>query len=156
MDWIHNYEFNSQKNKRRGPNHPNFGKVFSKVSRKKMSISHSAEKSHCAKLNWKKVKEIRKMYSTKKFSFEDLASKFDVKRTTIGNIVNNQSWIDNQYVPVKKNKNEVKMKKLSAHDVRAIRILLETKSATSIAKIYNVSKTTVLAIKNNRIWKNLT
>lgn len=92
--WKKNYVFNSLVNIRRGKNHPNYGKKFSYETRRKISVSHRGEKSYSAKLNWKKVKNIRRMYGTDNYSFADLAREFSISRSTINSIIQKHTWIE--------------------------------------------------------------
>lgn len=57
------------------------------------------DKSGMAKLTWIKVAEIRKLYSTKKYSHRQLAKIFNVNHTIIGDIVRNETWYNPSYIP---------------------------------------------------------
>lgn len=50
------------------------------------------EKHHQAKLTDKKVKEIRKLYSSQKISQKKLSEKYNIGTTQISRIINNQNW----------------------------------------------------------------
>ena len=45
-----------------------------------------------AKLNGEKVKEIRSLYKTRKYTQDELANIFKVSRSSIGNIVTYKTW----------------------------------------------------------------
>jgi hypothetical protein len=53
---------------------------------------HSGEKGGNHKLTWKKVKKIRKLYATGKYTQRQLAKKFKVDDSTISGIVNFKFW----------------------------------------------------------------
>jgi hypothetical protein len=50
------------------------------------------ERSHTAKLTWELVGKIRRLYSTGKYTQQQLADRFSVVISTISNIVNNKAW----------------------------------------------------------------
>lgn len=50
------------------------------------------EKNGIAKLSVEKVRKIRILYSMGSFSYNDLALKFNVGKTTIQNVINRESW----------------------------------------------------------------
>lgn len=102
------------KEKMRGENNPFYGKTHSDEAKRKISLAQSArphgkmnlseeqmikksnklsgENNPRAKLNWKKVNNIRKLFSNG-FSRTELSTKYGVSRTTISSIVANKSWI---------------------------------------------------------------
>ncbi len=51
------------------------------------------ENNNFAKLNWRKVSEIRQKYSTGKYVYNTLAKEYDVSKGTIADIVRNKTWI---------------------------------------------------------------
>jgi len=51
------------------------------------------EKHPTAKLTWAKVREIRKAYASGEHLQKDLAKKFGIHTSHIGNIIHNRSWI---------------------------------------------------------------
>jgi hypothetical protein len=71
-----------------------YGKKLSEETKKKMSIVHSGERCHKAKLVWEQVRNIRKQYSTGKYSQNDLAQEYNISRSAIASIVQNRSWIE--------------------------------------------------------------
>lgn len=54
----------------------------------------SGERNIKAKLTWRKVRQIRKMYQTTDISQQELADMFGVHQTAISNIVRNKGWIE--------------------------------------------------------------
>lgn len=64
-----------------------------RMSEKRMGVSLTkCEKNPNAKLNYENVKEIRVLYSTRKFSFKDLAKIYGVTYQTISQIIKNKIW----------------------------------------------------------------
>ena len=51
------------------------------------------ENHNMAKLNWDKVREIRKLHKTGEYSLRDLATTFSVDKTNISSIINNKTWV---------------------------------------------------------------
>lgn len=153
--WLDNYTYRSNKNIKKGTDHPKYGKHLTDSQKLIISRANSAENNSTTKLTWTEINKIRKQYATGNYSFNDLHKIYNMSRSNIGMIISNQIWIDKSYIPYKKNKTQIKMKKLSINNIKKIRKLLLTSSANSIAKIFKVSKTTVLAIKHNKIWKDV-
>lgn len=52
------------------------------------------EKHGRSKLDWGKVREIRKMYAEEKISKSELARQYDVDHKQIRNILNNINWVE--------------------------------------------------------------
>lgn len=80
----------------------------SEETKKKQSIAAKArtdrvygEDHPCAKLTWIKVRKIRKLYSSGKFTHEKLGKMFGVDRRYIGSILAAQRWIEKDTVPLK-------------------------------------------------------
>lgn len=59
-------------------------------------ITHeqNQQNKRTTKLNWKKVKEIRQKYSTKKYSCQQLALQYGVCRSHVFFIIKNRKWIE--------------------------------------------------------------
>lgn len=76
------------------------GKVCSTETKKKlreaMRGKNAGEKSGNAKLNWEKVREIRKMYEFCDMTQEKLAKFFEVTQGCISRILLNKSWIEQE------------------------------------------------------------
>lgn len=62
-----------------------------KINKGRLFIPHG-ESNGNSKLTLKQVKKIRLLYSTGRYFHKDLAKQFGVKKSSIGHIVNNQSW----------------------------------------------------------------
>ena len=66
-----------------------------KYERQKATHTHSSEMrdfAHEPKLDWDKVREIRRLYKDEGFSQRQLSRKFEVSQPMIGMIVRNESW----------------------------------------------------------------
>ena len=94
------------------------------------------------------VKEIRRLYNEDKLTQEIIAEKFNVSRTHIGRIVNNEQYVDKCY---EKTKSRWKFTK---EDIRDIRRLYneEVVSILDISEVYNVDPTTIRAIMSNKTY----
>lgn len=68
------------------------GKIVSEKTKRKLSEINSGEKHPQAKLNWKKINEIRKKYKSKKYTQRDLGKEYSVAPSTISDIINNKIW----------------------------------------------------------------
>jgi hypothetical protein len=81
------------------------GAKHTKESRFKMSQSRRGEKNNRRKLTWSIVNEIRKICikGHKEFGCKPLSKKYGVSDVNIGQIINNQIWVDENYFPPSKN-----------------------------------------------------
>lgn len=70
------------------PNH-----LWVGTHRENMMDRDNKGRSGTAKLNRKKVKEIRNIYSTRDCTQEELGKQFGVSTTAISNIIKNKRWI---------------------------------------------------------------
>lgn len=52
----------------------------------------TGELNHTSKLTWERVRMIRKVYATGKYTQQQIADKLGVSQTTIGHIVTNRTW----------------------------------------------------------------
>lgn len=68
------------------------GHLVSLEAKKKISESHSGEKSYSAKLNWKLVRSIREEYKSGKINQIDLAIKYNVAKSTMNILLKNKTW----------------------------------------------------------------
>ena len=59
---------------------------------KKRSSHKIGEINERAKLNWKKVEKIRKLYKTGKYTQKEIGRKYGVTDTTISFIIRNSTW----------------------------------------------------------------
>ena len=81
------------------------GSKHTKESKLKMSQSRRGEKNNRRKLTWSIVNEIRKICikGHKEFGCKPLSKKYGVSEVNIGQIVNNQIWVDENYFIPSKN-----------------------------------------------------
>ena len=113
------------------------------------------EKHPGAKLTWEIIKEIRRLYNTGSYTQRKLAKIFNIDFGNIYYIVNNKTWIDEDYVPDKsiaiKHKN-----KLTQKQINKIRIDYNTGKYTQqqLANEFGVSHSNISLILSNKIWKN--
>lgn len=107
--WKTNYEYNCKKNKKRGKDHPRFGKPMSEFTKIKLLESNTGENNWQTPLTWEMVKNIRMLYAKGDVSFEALAKMNGVSDSSIGAIIHNETWIDNTYTPIYKRKNKRKV-----------------------------------------------
>jgi len=57
------------------------------------TVRHAAHESSNVKLTWNKVRKIRRLYATGKYSWADLGAQFHTDASNIGHIVLNRTWI---------------------------------------------------------------
>jgi len=76
----------------KGEKHWNYGKKRSEEAKRKTSIANRGEGNPKVKLTSKEVLEIRRLYKTTKISHRELAKKFNVSKSSIGYIVNRDTW----------------------------------------------------------------
>ena len=74
-------------------------------------------RSGTAKLTWKKVVEIRRLYTTGRFSQMALALKFGVSQSVIWNVVTHRTWRIHHGAPIRR-LNEKRGRKPSTHQGR--------------------------------------
>lgn len=75
--------------------HGMYNKTHSIEARKKISENHAdfnGDKNGRAKLNWEKVKQIRKKYKKNKYTLLTLAKEYNVGLSTISHIIKNETW----------------------------------------------------------------
>jgi hypothetical protein len=91
-----------------------------------------------SKLIWAQVKEIRRLYNTGKYTYKQLAKIFNTSVETIGGIILNNVWHDNNYVPPKS-----KHRKLTQVKINNIcELYISGKySKRKLGKIFGVSST---------------
>lgn len=61
--------------------------------------SRKGEKSNLAKLNWDKVREIRKIWATDQPDQRTIAFQFSISTSMVNLVVNNRVWMDSDYSP---------------------------------------------------------
>lgn len=117
--------------------------------------SISGDNNHNSKLNFDQVNEIRYLYSINKFSFAELARKYNISNRNVAHIIYNIDWYDENYIsPVPRKINHDGKPKLSKKIADIIR--KEYKLGASfldLSKSYNVTKENIAAIINNKIWR---
>jgi len=104
-----------------------------------------------SKLTDTQVDDIKALASSKALNQKELATKFNVNRSTIQRILYNTTWTSPVNIPIYTRQN-----KLTIKDIREIKTLLAdaTISKTEIAKRYGVSKSMIGHISKNRIWSD--
>lgn len=65
-----------------------------KIHNARILKQNTCEKHNKAKLNWIKVDEIRKIYSTIKISHAKLANEYSISKSVITSILNNKTWVN--------------------------------------------------------------
>lgn len=131
--------------------------------RTKNSQSKRGSKNWNSKLTWDDIRYIREKYTNdNKYSSQDIAREFNISKTNALYIVNNNSWVDKNYVVPDKNekrkpsdKENNGNKKLNKESVCNIRELYSTGnySYIKLAKRFGVGKTTISHIIKNRSWR---
>jgi group I intron endonuclease len=132
------------------------GRELNQDIKNKISVKNSGENNPSAKLNWKKVNEIRELLKNG-IKHKDIAIKFGVKTSTISNISINKNWKinDKEYQLFR---NECKKfnshaSKLTVDKVNEIKkLIIDGKSTKELSKKFNVSLSTIRNIKHNRTW----
>lgn len=129
----------------------NYHRVYEKIQK--------GEDHPSNKLNWKIVKEIREKYKTGTYSQSMLAKEYRVEQTNISFIVRNKTWLEEDYIY----KKQVPINNLPENNVNAklnwslvaeIREQYFKKdiSASTLARKYNISVSTVCRIIKNKSW----
>lgn len=125
----------------------------------------SGDKCHFAVLNWEKVREMRRKYSTLNISAESLGVEFECGRSTAQAVVNNESWYDPEYRPTRLGKRgainphrmigaENKSTTITDDQVRQIRKLYDLGVKHSkIAEMVGVNETAITNIGKRRSRK---
>jgi len=125
-------------------------KVVKNTRGVKHNIDQRGEKNPLAKITWCIVNDIRAYYFKSNMTQKEIAIKYKISRRTVGNIVNNKSWVDKQYVPPKFNKKD----KLNKELANKIKKQYGSGKYTylDLAKLYGVSFQTIGLIITNKIW----
>jgi len=121
----------------------------------------SGENSCHAKLTQMQVNEVRNLYLSGAYLQKDLAKKYDVSSVTIGDIVRNKCYVDNNYEYERRefNKNKEYSKKVSNEDVKEIKRQYQLYKIShrceglnqyQLADKYNISVSHVNGIINNK------
>lgn len=129
-------------------------------------VNRKGELSPNAKLTEKLVKEIRNSYNPDEHTLAGVANMYGVAASTIRNVLTNESWYDESYIPVYKVKrintdrkgSSNHRSKLTKNDVLEIRKMFEDNPnlrITDIGKKYDVVRSTISRIIDYKIWKHI-
>jgi DNA-binding XRE family transcriptional regulator len=118
------------------------------------------EQNSSAKLTRDKVKRIRRLYATDKYTQRELGQIFGVAKPTIGHIVRGESWkhVDG---PLSTDPDAPdytrRVCKLTTNDVRKIRELYATGdyTQTRLGHMFDVAHTTIGLIVNGKTWNQI-
>lgn len=146
------------------------GKQLPEELKKKLSEKKkghwTGDKNPLAKLSWEIVNNIRNDYKTGHFSSRQLAKKYDVDKSNILFIVQNKTWIDENYTPPEKNLKKVQKSscdeeehpssKLTWELVDQIRNEYKNSKVTMkfLAEKYNLSIGYLCRIINKQVWSD--
>ena len=123
--------------------------MLGKHHSKETIVKMSGENNIMSKFTWKDVKNIRKLYSSGKYTHKCLGKKYNVCRQTIGQLISNETWKDEDYIPI-----ESTRVKLSIKEAKEIRKMFLGMNYTrkKLSKIYNISLSNIYDIIKNKIW----
>ncbi|MDP2672956.1 MAG: hypothetical protein Q8O84_04040, partial [Nanoarchaeota archaeon] len=113
-----------------------------------------------SKLTWKIVKNIREEYKKENITYEKLAQKYNTDCGTIGRIIHNQAWKDENYVC--ENESFIKNGENHHNSFLNKEIVNEIRSEygsgkysqTDLAKKYNLNTKHINKILLNQTWKD--
>ena len=119
------------------------------------------EDHHFAKLNWKLVKLIRKMYSSGEYNYKNIANSIKniVTKETIGKIIRNNRWHDPKYKQVKyaqkgSRNNRAKLTEENVIEIRQ-KYASGKYSQKELSDIYKVKKPAIYKIIHKITWIDL-
>lgn len=116
---------------------------------KPSTVEQRGEKNHQAKLNWKIVNEMRKIYAETDKTMKEIADEYNVSRGTVRNVVRNTGWINDKYVVPDIDKRKTRTKE------NEIEIVNEYKtgkhSSLTLSKKYGLSFQVICDILNKYI-----
>jgi DNA invertase Pin-like site-specific DNA recombinase len=117
----------------------------------------SGEKNPAARLSWEIVREIRALHAEGKHTFVQLAEFYGCSNTAVEFVIQNKSWIDENYHYIVDKSANAPLTKLSWEIVRDIRRRYSNGNISQalLAGEYGVDKSTVKRIVQNRIWIDL-
>lgn len=130
------------------------------IDRDNKNRQASGENNGNSKLNWSMVKEIRRKHDVDGMIQQQLANEYNVNRRDIGMIINNEIWIDNNYIPIHRDKGVYISGENNPNsssdwekirDIREEHIKYKTPQNT-LAKKYKVSKGMIYYILKNINW----
>lgn len=104
------------------------------------------------KLTEEDVLEIRKLYSEKLNTIEELAKTFNVTPKTINDIITGKTWNLE-----KRRKKLWRCRKLTSKQAEDIREMYKTGKyfQSDLARKYNVNQTLISAVVRNKIWTEM-
>lgn len=119
-------------------------------------ISMTGNNNHSSKLTSKYVSEIRYNYNFLGTNLVSLSKKYVVSERTIARVIYNIDWYDKDYIPpVARKINNNGKPKLTQEKADQIRQMYANDiSMLEISKLFNVTKTNIKYIINNKIWRN--
>jgi hypothetical protein len=139
-----------------GTHQDNSDDMFNK-GRDRCSHNQNGEDNPNTNLTWELVNKIRKEYFENDISMDMLGKKYGITHSTIGFIIDNKTWHDENYKPflmrnIKCEKSA--WSKLTWKKVDEIRQKYKTEKTVmrNLAKEYNMSSGTICQILNNEIW----
>lgn len=115
----------------------------------------SGEEHYAAKLTLVQVGEIRRLYNTENYTMRQLADKFNVSAVNIDRILQNKIWYDKNYIKINIKKGNIKLSRTIADDIRRLYATGKYTRKQLVDK-FNVSKSTINDITNNRRWESNT
>jgi len=138
-----------------GPNNKWYGKTIPDDVKDKIRESLKGENCYAAKLTWEQVNQLRKEFSSKTKTAVELINQFNLDKSTIYDILKNQTWRDDSYDPAEANKilkqgNKVVNKNI----VYQIREEYKTGKLEhdDLAKKYRLSVSAIGKITRNETW----
>jgi hypothetical protein len=141
------------------------GKTLSDEHKKNLSLAHQkkpySEKVTKSKISFEIAKNIRFDFFNEKLPIKILADRFNVSRPQIIRIINNETWIDENYTPdfekiEKIYQSNRPRNKLTEIIVKSIRneFIAGKLSFVDLAKKYNSSNSMIREIVYNTKWKD--
>ena len=136
------------------------GTKLSSERKEKIKQQVGKENNPNSKLTQKQINEIREGYIKNKYSVKMLTNKYNVGKSCIRRIIDNESWKDENYVPCTKKENFKKENnpaaRLTLKQVSEIRKLYKSNKKNTLkflAKKYSVAFCTIHKIIQNKTWK---
>lgn len=138
------------------PNHLFLGTVQDNMKdrdNKGRQADRCGENNSCAKLTWIQVKEIRRLYSTNKYTSLMLGVIYGVSSSVVYNIISNKIWVDQNYTRTVFDKHK-KTGKFSDDEIRNIRKLHDTGLYTTrqLGNMFSLDHSGISRILNNKAY----
>jgi len=149
---------------KKGKDHPNYGTTLSNDRKQQLSEMFSGDNGANKKINSTIAYNIYTEYlNNENITGRDLAKKYNLRPSTISNILNKRSWKnalkDLPTINIKERQQGEKWKlsKLKEQDVLEIKTMYATGNYTMqyLAKKYNVSSSAINNIIRGRDWKHI-